>query len=345
MAIRLLPAVVTLMFGVALVGCGAGTSQGEQQGTTSAGYEPVTIENCGIEQTFERPPERAVTMNQHVTEIMLALGLEQRMVGTAYLDDEILPEFREEYESVPVLADEYPSREVLLGAEPDFVFGGFSSVFESDVAGNREGLHELGIGTYLMTEYCPESGGRSSMERVYKDIRNVGSIFGVEKRAEELVGEMQKPVRETREAVQDVEEPRRVAYAEGAESGLFAAGGQGMAHEIIQLAGAENVYADLDDQFAESSFEEFVRRDPNEIVVGYCCGDTPEPLKRELLSNPALSEMQAIREERFVEMGLSNLVAGVRNAETVRYLAEQLYPQQFEGDGYEPLYPGQFEGD
>ncbi len=86
---------------------------------------------------------------------MLALGLEQRMVGTAYLDDEILPEFREEYESVPVLAEEYPSREVLLGAEPDFVFGGFSSVFESDAAGNRKGLHELGIDTYLMTEYCP----------------------------------------------------------------------------------------------------------------------------------------------------------------------------------------------
>lgn len=344
MAIRLLPAVVTLMFGVALAGCGAGTSQGEQQGTASAGYEPVTIENCGIEQTFERPPERAVTMNQHVTEIMLALGLEQRMVGTAYLDDEILPEFREEYESVPVLAEEYPSREVLLGAEPDFVFGGFSSVFESDAAGNRKGLHELGIDTYLMTEYCPKSGERSSLEQVYEDIRNVGSIFGVEERAEKLVGEMQKTIRETQEAVEGVEQPRRVAYSEGGESAPFVAGGQGMAHEVIQLAGAENVYADLDDQFAESSFEEFVRRDPDVIVLGGCCGDTPEDVKRQLLSNPALSEVQAIREERFVEMGLSNLVAGVRSAETVRYLAEQLYSQQFEGDEYEPLYPGQFEG-
>jgi len=337
---------VTLMFGVALVGCGAETGQGGRQGAESAeDYEPVTIENCGIEQTFERPPERAVTMNQHATEIMLALGLEERMVGTAYLDDEILPEFREEYESVPVLAEEYPSREVLLGAEPDFVFGGFSSAFESEAAGNREGLHELEIGTYLMTEYCPESGGRSSLEQVYEDIRNVSSIFGVEKRAEEVVGEMQETVRETQEAIEDVEEPRRVASAEGAETGLFVAGGQGMAHEVIQLAGAENVYADLDDQFADSSFEEFVRRDPDVIVVRYCCGDTPEDVKSLLLSTPALSGMQAIREERFVEMGLSNIVAGVRNAETVRYLAEQLYPRQFEGDEYEPLYPGQFEGD
>jgi hypothetical protein len=86
MAIRLLPAVVTLMFGVALAGCRAGTSQGEQQGTASAGYEPVTIENCGIEQTFERPPERAVTMNQHVTEIMLALGLDRTLAESVSME-------------------------------------------------------------------------------------------------------------------------------------------------------------------------------------------------------------------------------------------------------------------
>jgi iron complex transport system substrate-binding protein len=39
-------------------------------------------------------------MNQAATEIMLALGLHDRMVGTAFLDDSILPEFAEAYKTI-----------------------------------------------------------------------------------------------------------------------------------------------------------------------------------------------------------------------------------------------------
>ncbi len=47
--------------------------------------------------TYERAPEHAVTMNQAPTEVLLALGLQDKMAGTAYIDDAILPEFEESY--------------------------------------------------------------------------------------------------------------------------------------------------------------------------------------------------------------------------------------------------------
>lgn len=318
-------------------GCGDESERGRSGGdaSTVAGYEPVTVENCGVEYTFEHPPERAVTMNQHATEVMLALGLEGRMVGTAYLDDEILPELEDEYERVPVLSEQYPSREELLGAEPDFVFGGFTSAFEADAAGPREELHELGIGTYLMSEYCPNAKAEdASMEQVYRDVLNVGRIFDVEERAGKIVSEMRAVVRETRQAVSDVEEPLSVAALETTSGGgspvPYVGGGRGVANEIIELAGAKNVYSDIPDQFAESSWEELVARDPDVILIRWCCGSTPEGIREQLLSTPAISGMGAIREERFVEMGLSNVVAGVRNARAVRHLAEQLYPEEFD---------------
>lgn len=325
-----------------LAGCGAETVtsvRDERAGGGAGDYDPVTVENCGIERTFERPPERAVTMNQHATEVMLALGLEGRMVGTAYLDDEILPELEDAYERVPVLSEQYPSREELLGAEPDFVFGGFTSAFEADAAGPRAGLHELGMGTYLMSEYCPNARVEdASVEQVYRDILNIGRIFEVEDRAGEVVAEMRRTVRETREAVSDVEEPLSVAALETTSGGgspiPYVGGGSGVANQIIELAGARNVYSDIPDQFAESSWEQLVARDPDVILIRWCCGSTPEGIEDELLSTPAISGMEAIREERFVEMGLSNLVAGVRNARAVRDLAQQLYPEEFErGEG------------
>ncbi|MXX36547.1 MAG: ABC transporter substrate-binding protein [Gemmatimonadetes bacterium] len=65
---------------------------------------PLTIDNCGLTYTYDAPPERGITMNQASTEVMLVLGLADKMVGTAYMDDEILPS----------LAEEYPSQEILF---------------------------------------------------------------------------------------------------------------------------------------------------------------------------------------------------------------------------------------
>ncbi len=62
-----------------------------KRGTHALDY-PIGITNCGVQQWVPDAPERAVTMNQGATEVMLALGLEDRMVGTAYLDDYIYPE-------------------------------------------------------------------------------------------------------------------------------------------------------------------------------------------------------------------------------------------------------------
>ena len=117
---------------------------------------PLTIDNCGFEVTYEAAPEHAITMNQSATEIMLALGLQDKMVGTAYLDDTILPEYEDAYNSIPVLAAEYPSKEVLLGAEPDFGYGSYSSAFGEEAAGPRQDLLDLGITSYVSPMACED---------------------------------------------------------------------------------------------------------------------------------------------------------------------------------------------
>ena len=81
-----------------------------------AAYAPVTVDSCtavqdeeGEVQTgtasyvYTEPPSRSITLNQHVTEVMLALELQDHMVGTAYIDDEILPQYQAAYQSIPVL--------------------------------------------------------------------------------------------------------------------------------------------------------------------------------------------------------------------------------------------------
>lgn len=108
-------------------GCGSSGNGAAQDAKATAptreGF-PVTIDNCGVKTTYDKPPSRVATIHQHPAELMLALSLKDRMVGTAFPDSAVLPELKAAYEVIPELAEKEPSFETLLGAEPDFVYGG-----------------------------------------------------------------------------------------------------------------------------------------------------------------------------------------------------------------------------
>ncbi|CAM3731505.1 ABC transporter substrate-binding protein [Nocardiopsis rhodophaea] len=312
---------------VALTGCGSGASDATDDPTTASpeGF-PVTIANCGTDVAIDAPPERVVTMNQHATEVMLALGLEDRLVGTAYLDDAVLPEFQEAYDAVPVLAEEYPSFEQVLAADPDFVYAGFgSSAFDDAEGRGREALADAGIATYENIEQCTD---HVTMETVSTEIDNVASIFGVEDRADEVNDDITSRVDEAHERLSDVD-PVDVVVVDSIDSTVFTAGGNGIGNEIIKRAGGRNVFDDVDKVFADVSVEQVAERSPDAILI-YDYGATPvEEKKRALLDNPTLAEVPAIKEERFAVLPLSSAVVGVRAGDAVYDVAQQLHPDAF----------------
>jgi iron complex transport system substrate-binding protein len=82
---------------------------GAENAPTGVSEAPSLVEarsggDCGASLTYHGPPQRVVTMNQSATEMMFALGLQDHLVGTAYLDDATLPEFAVGYEKAPVPA-------------------------------------------------------------------------------------------------------------------------------------------------------------------------------------------------------------------------------------------------
>ncbi len=192
-----LPLVMLALAMLLLSACAAGntaqttnsSANGQQsdasQSTTQE--KAVEIENMGVKMVFPEAPKRAVTLNQHATEVMLALGLESSMVGTAYLDDQILPKYKTQYDKIPVLAKQYPSKEVFMAAAPDFAYAGWKSAFNDKNLGSREELAQQGVQTYVQ-----ESSNKPGpiLEDVYRDILNIGRIFRVEERAEKLVNDM-----------------------------------------------------------------------------------------------------------------------------------------------------------
>ncbi|MFE2759575.1 ABC transporter substrate-binding protein [Streptomyces halstedii] len=312
-----------------LAGCGTSPGAGEEKSAAAAPAKgfPVTVDNCGTRTTYDAPPSRVVTIHQHPAELMLALGLKDRMVGTAYPDSAVLPELRKDFEAVPELAAKEPSFETVLDAEPDFVYGGYASAFAENQGRSREAFADAGIDTYLNREYCGKK--QVSMEDTYDEIRTIGSVFGVPDRADALVADLRGRVGAAVKAVEGAPETPVFVYDSG-DKAAFTAGGKSLGTEVIKLAGGRNVFADLDDVFGDASWEQVVARKPEVIAIyDYAGADNVERKKEFLLSQPALANVPAVKNKRFVVLPLTATLVGIRAPYAVEDLARGLHPERF----------------
>ncbi len=321
-----LRALIPVALLVPLAACAGSPGAAEDKAAGDAAAAPgfpYTLTNCGVSSTFQAPPQRAVTMNQHATELLLALGLGDRIAGSAYLDDAVLPVYRPAYDKIKVLAKEYPSKEVLLGADPDFVYGGYASAFDKGQGRDREGLATSGINSRLNVEYCTE--GKVGLDQLRTEITEVARTFGVPERGAKLVEEEQRRIDAVTARVGDRPRPSVFVYDSG-EASAATSGGNGIGNEIVSLSGGTNVFADLKDTFGDVSWEQVIERRPEVVLIYDYGGTTVEAKKQRLLNDPALAEVPAVKNRRFVVLPLSSAVLGVRVADAVESLGSQLHP-------------------
>lgn len=287
--------------------------------------QAITIENDGVSITYDEAPKKAISINQHVTEVMLALGLEDSMVGTAYLDDHIYAPLQEAYDQVPVLAEQYPSKEQVISTEADFIYGGWASAFNEKNLMSREEMEQLGIGSYLQSssvKVAPE------LEDIYTDIRNIAKIFRVEERGETLIDEMNADIEKIKEKVPTVDKPIDVLVFDSGDKDVFTAT-QNFMNTLVKMAGANNIFGDIEKNWATVSKEDAVERNPEAIIVIDYGSTTAEEKINFLKNDPALSQTPAVQNERFVVLPLSAASEGVRVAEALEIIVKGLYPDSF----------------
>lgn len=318
----------TLLSAAALIaGCSSATTEAPDGQAAAEGF-PVTIDNCGEMVTFERPPTRAVGYFQQSTEIMLALGLQESLVGRVFPDNDPLPEYAEAYNAVPEISNEDASFEQLLAVNPDFVYGGYRSAFAESEGRARAAFADAGIATYLSPEAC--STGPVRIEDVYTEIDRIAAVFGVPDRAATITDEMKRSVTGARAELQDVP-PLKVFVYDSGEDAAFTAGAKGIGSQVIELAGGVNIFDDLDAVFGDASWEQVIERNPDVIVIYDYFGAPGVENKKEFLrSRPELADVSAIKNDRFADLTLQDTVMGVRAPYAVATLAAQLHPARFQ---------------
>lgn len=313
---------------LALVACGSGddTPTASAENPPAAAEDaPLTIENCGIDVTVDGPPERAVTLNKPVTEILLALGLKDHIAAVAGEPDAyVAPQVADDFATVEILVDkDYPSLEALLGIEPDFVYAAYPSAYRDDALGSRDSFTELGIPTYLSVGRCENEPDDEAMsiEDIWFEIEQIGTVFGADDAATELVAEQRQQLDDTLESIGDL--PRQsVFWWDMNTDAPFAGACCGAPAMIIETLGFENIFDDLGGHWADTSWEQVIERDPDLIVIAdFGNGDIDTKLDF-LHSDPTLSQLRAVQDEAIVTLPFAATTPGIQTVTAVGTLAD-----------------------
>ncbi len=294
--------------------------------STTAALAETTVDSCNRQVTFDAPPKAAISNDVNLTEMMLVLGLADRMVGYTGISGwkTLDEEMRAGVEELPELSAKYPSKEVLIGADADFFFAGWNYGMKVGGEVTPETLAPFDIKVYELTESCIHIGEKdaASMDDMYNDIQKLGAIFDVKDKADALVDGYKADLAAFTDGLAPLETAPRVFVYDSGEDTPFTAGRYAMPNALIEAAGGTNIMNDLEKSWAKVGWEPVVERNPEVIVIVNYGNVTAEEKRAFMMNNPAFAEMDAVKNDRFVTLEYIEATPGPRNIAAVKTLAE-----------------------
>ncbi|THV17529.1 ABC transporter substrate-binding protein [Rhizobium rhizophilum] len=298
---------------------------------SSAFAYPVTVKSCDRDVTFDAAPARAISHDVNLTEMMLALKLQDRMVGYTGISgwktlDESL---REGVQELPELAPKYPTKEVMLNVDADFFFAGWNYGMKVGGEVTPETLEPFDIKVYELTESCIHimAKNKPTMDDMFVDLLNLGKIFGVEARAEELVAGYRKHLDEITTRIGAIEKPVRVFVYDSGTEKPFTSGRFGIPTAMIEAAGGVNVMDDVEKSWTEVSWEPVIERNPEVIVIVNYGDVTAEQKIAFMKETAAFKNLDAVKQDRFVVLEYIEATPGPRNVLAIDRLADAFHPR------------------
>ncbi|MEU6793066.1 ABC transporter substrate-binding protein [Nonomuraea wenchangensis] len=262
---RRLTLCLVAMLPLAATGCGGDVR------SAAAGPSVVVKDCAGKDVIFSAPPAKVVTLDGYAAQTMARLGLTGKIAGTGYpapFTVDTSPH-RAELAKIPVLAERVPVTEVVAAQRPDLVLTAFSafggppgSPKDADLAT----MNAKGLAACLPGGDAPSGPALADLAPTYDYIRKLGTVFGVQDRADRLIAEL----RARQDAVRTGgARPRVMMVQDNPVAGqpIKTSGTGTIAHALLTLAGGENLFPDVHAMHADVSPEQVVKRDPEVIWV------------------------------------------------------------------------------
>ena len=224
----------------------------------------------------------------------------------------------------------------MLAAEPDIYVAGWNYGFSESTGVNPDALAEHDIATYTLTESCrQEAAGEDNSrvgyqrgivdpwEAVRIDLRNLGAITGNEQQADEVIADMDNRLKALEQAAQPEAAPVGLIFDSATEA-PFTSGAFGAPQGILEKAGAVNAAADIEDTWTTTTWEKIAESEPDFIAFVDYPGQTFAEKVEMVRSNPATRDLEAVKENRFINLPYSMWTESPLNIDTAEYVRAAL---------------------
>ncbi|MCW6009593.1 ABC transporter substrate-binding protein [Micromonospora sp. CPCC 205371] len=338
------PVVVGLVAAVLLGTSACAEATTNQSGSTaaeatSAGY-PLTINNCGVPATFTKAPSRVVVMNgASVAEVstLLALGLGDRIVANqqSYGRSEVTGR-TEAIKALPTgdvtRNDAYDiPREAMIGLRPDLVLSTTSYGFDAKNGfATREQLKAVGANSYVSPQGCDQDTAKMTIADSYTLLRDLGKIFNVRDRAEELIAASEQRIAAISAKVADRNKPKVMILFSNMSMGgndFSSVVAKGIYNDILAKAGGSNAFESASQtSFVDLSKETVATTDVDALVVIAYNDPAPAAYAEKLLEE--FPQWPAARNKTYVTLS-DSIYLGPSNDIAVERVARMLHPDAF----------------
>ena len=258
-------------------------------------------------------PQRIISLVPALTEMLYAIGAGPQVVAVSSYD-----EYPTEVKALPrvgALID--PDTERIIALKPDLVIT-YGSQVDLQAQMKRAAIPSF--------DY--RHGGLS---HILVTMKELGVRTGHVAEADQAVAAIESRLAAVRANVAGKRRPRiLLVFSREPRTlrNIYVSGGRGFLHEMLVIAGGENVFSDIDKESVQVSTETILARAP-EVILELRPKEIPagQPMRDELASWSRLASVPAVRNKQLLFLsGHAVTVPGPRVADSVARMAKALHP-------------------
>jgi iron complex transport system substrate-binding protein len=315
---------LTLLTSLALGACSAPGTVATAAEESSA-PQPVSEKNCGRQLHFDTAPTRIVSLWPAVTEMLIALGAKDRIVGQAFTDQSPpLSEYADAYKSIPVLATNSVSRETLLNSRPELIVADGEYHFNGTELPAIEDLNKLGVQVYIISSFCNGETTTGHVTDAADDLGSLGRIVGAEGTAKTLIDAQKAELEKAAQKIARAQ-PVPLSLVQFYDNALYA-DARGLYSDVVERAGGKNIYENdlpAGQYYAQIAAEDLARKNPGTLVYLY---NSEEDKAAQLAAiREKLPTVDAVKNNRLYPLPSTDFI-GSRAVDGVRELSALLHP-------------------
>lgn len=290
---------LTLVFAV-----GCSSDSGQKTITDRAGNE-VEVPNK-IETIISTAPAN--------TEILVGLGLADKIIAADTYSEGI----EGLSEETKLMDFQTPDAEAIVELAPDIIIAsGYNQ------AGSSEDPYKSVSDAGIPVVYIPSS---TSIDGIYEDIEFLADLLNVKDKGDEIVSSMKEEIESIKEIGSKITDKKKVYFEIGPAPTLYSVGNNTFINEMINIIGAENIFADQESWISPSE-EAVIDANPDIILTN--ANYTEDPIG-EIMSRDGWEHITAIKDKAVYSIDTNSSSRPTQNIiKALKEMAKAIYPDEY----------------